>query len=79
LTRNKSESLSQFSSHIYYSGRIESHGSEQALKGIKVVPSAPVVSHLLFADDNLLFFKEDRKNAQEAIDVLNTYCQALGQ
>jgi hypothetical protein len=49
------------------------------LKVIKVAPSAPMVSHLLFADDSMLFFKADRENAQEALSVLNTYCQASGQ
>ena len=34
------------------------------LSGIKVASSAPVVSHLLFADDNLLFFKANRESAE---------------
>ena len=38
-----------------------------------------MVSHLLFADDSLLFFKADRENAQEILDVLNIYCQASPQ
>jgi len=33
------------------------------LKGIMVAPSAPVVSHLLFADDSLLFFRASTENA----------------
>jgi len=37
------------------------------------------VSHLLFEDDSLLFFKADRENAQEILDVLNIYCQASPQ
>jgi hypothetical protein len=49
------------------------------LKGIMVAPSAPMVSHLLFADDNLLFFKANRENSQEIRDALHVYCQALGQ
>ena len=36
-------------------------------------------SHLLFADDSLLFFKADVQSAQEVRDVLNTYCAASGQ
>ena len=38
-----------------------------------------MVSHLLFADDSLLFFKADRENAQEILDILNIYCRASGQ
>jgi hypothetical protein len=40
------------------------------LKGIIVAPSALMVSHLLFADDSLLFFTTTRENAQEIKDVL---------
>ena len=39
----------------------------------------PMVSHLLFADDSLLFFKANRENADEVMDVLHIYCQASGQ
>ena len=41
--------------------------------------SAPMVSHLLFADDSLLFFKANSESAEMVTDVLNTYCQASGQ
>ena len=49
------------------------------LKGIMVAPSAPVVSHLLFADDSLLFFRASTENAWEIHDVLQVYCRASGQ
>jgi hypothetical protein len=58
---------------------IKSKIQPSMLKGIKVAPSALMVSHLLFADDSMLFFKADRENAQEALNVLNTYYQASGQ
>jgi hypothetical protein len=48
------------------------------LNGIKVAPTAPVVSHLLFEDDILLFFNVNRENAQEILDVLQVYCRASG-
>jgi len=38
-----------------------------------------VVSHLLFADDSLLFFCANAENAQEINDVMNIYCRASGQ
>ena len=34
------------------------------LSGIKVAASVPMVSHLLFADDSLLFFRADRERAR---------------
>jgi hypothetical protein len=44
-----------------------------------VAPSASAVSHLLFADDSLLFFKVNRESAEEVNKVLQLYCDASGQ
>lgn len=41
--------------------------------------SAPVVSHLLFVDDSLLFFKANRESVEEIKNLLIEYCQASGQ
>ena len=48
-------------------------------QGNYMAASAPMVSHLLFADDSLLFFKANRENADQAKDVLHVYCQASRQ
>ena len=48
------------------------------LSGIIVATSALMVSHLLFVDDSLLFFKANRESADEVVDVLHIYCQAFG-
>jgi hypothetical protein len=47
--------------------------------GIKVATSAPTVSHLLFVDDSLLFFRANRESALEVKEVLQLYCNASGQ
>lgn len=41
--------------------------------------SAPMVSHLLFADDSLLFFKANRESALVVKEILQVYCDASGQ
>jgi hypothetical protein len=48
---------------------LKSRNQSSNLSGIKVVASAPMVSHLLFAYDNLLFFKVNRESADVVKDV----------
>jgi hypothetical protein len=55
------------------------HSFSLELHGIKVAPSAPVVSHLLFADDSPLLFKAETEIAGKVQEVLDLYCMALGQ
>ena len=49
------------------------------LSGIRVAPSAPPVSHLLFADDSLLFVKASSVGAIELSSLMERYCNASGQ
>jgi hypothetical protein len=58
---------------------LKSRSESSILSGIKVATSAPVVGHLLFADDSMLFFRADRENAEEIKDALEIYCRASGQ
>ena len=57
---------------------LKSRIQSSSLSGIKVAASTPMVSHLLFADDSLLFFKANRESAEVVKEALNTYCQASG-
>lgn len=62
-----------------FSAMIESAMSSSLLSGIKISQKAPVISHLLFADDSIVFA---RANAQEAgcvVDILQTFERASGQ
>jgi hypothetical protein len=49
------------------------------LQGIKVAPTAPAVNHLLFANNSLLFVKATDEGATEVVELLDKYCNALGQ
>jgi hypothetical protein len=57
---------------------LKSRSQSSILSGIKVAPSAPMVSHLLFADDSLLFFIANGESALEVKEVLKLYCDASG-
>jgi hypothetical protein len=50
-----------------------------SMKGIRVCRNAPLVSHLLFADDSLILMKADVLNAASLQQVLDTYCRSSGQ
>lgn len=49
------------------------------LQGVRVCRNAPVVSHLLFADDCFLFFQAEVSQDNVMKRILNTYEEALGQ
>ncbi|KAB2625745.1 hypothetical protein D8674_017405 [Pyrus ussuriensis x Pyrus communis] len=49
------------------------------LEGVKMGGSEPVISHLFFADDTLLFLRADMKNCQNLRHLLDKFCVASGQ
>jgi hypothetical protein len=49
------------------------------LSPVKVCRRAPGVSHLLFADDTLLFFKADGDQARRVKHVIEVYAGSTGQ
>ena len=49
------------------------------IRGVKVGRSGLSFSHLLFADDSLLFFRKDNASVQNLQIILNWYCSILGQ
>jgi hypothetical protein len=44
-----------------------------------VAQMAPLINHLLFADDSLLFIKANSDGVRGISSVLDSYCHALGQ
>ena len=49
------------------------------LQGLKVCRRAPSISHFLFADDSLLFFKATVEQALQVKTILAEYCSATGK
>lgn len=49
------------------------------IQDIKVCRNAPIVSHLVFADDSLIFLKANREMGKEFKQILDDHEHALGQ
>lgn len=52
---------------------------KQSMKGIKMTREYPQVSHILFADDFLLFLHVEESIARNDVNLLEEYCHASGQ
>ncbi|CAA7062301.1 unnamed protein product [Microthlaspi erraticum] len=52
---------------------------EGRLPGIRVSKRSPIVNHLLFADDTMIFCKADPKSCKELLSILRKYEEASGQ
>ena len=53
--------------------------SQNGVQRIEVAPEAPLVNHLLFADDSLLFFEANEASTTRVNGLLRAYCDASGQ
>lgn len=49
------------------------------IEGIKVCRRAPSISHLLFADDRLLFFRATKEQASNVRSAIATFERSTGQ
>ncbi|XP_074266286.1 uncharacterized protein LOC141588759 [Silene latifolia] len=50
-----------------------------SLQGIRIAPQAPIISHLFFADDSIIFVKADENQARVVLNILAQYEVASGQ
>ena len=58
---------------------LKANEASNLIRELKVAAQAPQVNHLLFADDNLLFFEATSDSATKVKDLLHRYCDASGQ
>lgn len=52
---------------------------ENRISGIKLKPTCPILSHLFFADDAILFLKANKEECGHILNVLESYNTASGQ
>ncbi|XP_026378163.1 uncharacterized protein LOC113272559 [Papaver somniferum] len=71
--------VSTVSYSVLLNGSRTASKKKGTLEGIKVCKEAPEMTHLLFADDSLLFSKATEKNFRVIKDYLQKYCLASGQ
>ncbi|XP_070677505.1 uncharacterized protein [Malus domestica] len=62
-----------------FSRLIQKAVHDKLLDGVQLGASGPIISHILFADDTLLFLKADGKNCRNLVDLIKLYCDASGQ
>jgi hypothetical protein len=56
-----------------FSALLNQAENDGSIKGIKVCPGAPSVSHLLFADDSLILVRAKEGDAQKLQEILHLY------
>ncbi|XP_072061855.1 uncharacterized protein [Arachis hypogaea] len=52
---------------------------EGRISGVKLAPTAPVITHLMFADDCILFAEAKEEELYQIILIMNRYTDASGQ
>ncbi|KAL8148975.1 hypothetical protein AgCh_006108 [Apium graveolens] len=58
---------------------IKHYEANKWLQGVKICRNAPVLSHILFADDSYLYCKADKEEANRIMGLLTTYEKTSGQ
>ncbi|KAM1606865.1 hypothetical protein PS1_028017 [Malus domestica] len=64
---------------VVLSRMIQGAVDQQLLAGVKMNMHFPVISHIFFVDDILLFLKANRQNCCSLVQLIDEYCAASGQ
>lgn len=62
-----------------FSALLKDGANTGAFEPVKICRGAPGVSHLMFADDTLMFFKANSEQANFVKGVISRYANATGQ
>ena len=49
------------------------------IRGVSLCQNGPRITHLFFADDNLIFYRAREEECQSLLEVLTTYERSFGQ
>ncbi|KAF7802979.1 ribonuclease H [Senna tora] len=52
--------------------------TSKSIKGIKIARNAPIINHLMYADDILMFFRADRNTCNSVSTLLNKFGEMAG-
>ncbi|XP_074298368.1 uncharacterized protein LOC141629235 [Silene latifolia] len=61
------------------SGKVIQAQNAGALRGIRLCPNVPPLTHLFFADDVVFFLQDSNKSIYSLKSILDAYCRASGQ
>lgn len=61
------------------SGMITKAQQDGLIQGVSIATNAPAISHLLYADDNIVFCRAKPNEAKTVMDILNHYQEISGQ
>lgn len=62
-----------------FSALLRKYEMRKWIHGVQICRKAHVVTHMFFADDSYLFFKEDSDEVKRILEVLGIYEKASGQ